>query len=105
MSRRGDWSEQEWETLDRMGFATTDAALFRNITIILMRAVGRTKTRIAHDLGCSPATVDNVRHRYRQYGREGLRRRKPPGRPSRATAELRYFIICVTSCWMNSADL
>jgi transposase len=86
---KGDLSEQERETLDRMRFATTDAALLRNLTIILMTAVGRTKTSIAHDLGCSPATVDNIRHRYRQYGREGLRRGKPRGRPSRATAEYR----------------
>jgi transposase len=86
---RWDLSEQEWETLGRLRFATTDAALLRNSTIILMTAVGRTKTRIAHDLGCSPATVDTVRHRYRQYGREGVRRSKPPGHPSRARAEYR----------------
>lgn len=39
--------------------------------------------------GCSPATVDNIRQRYQQQGREGLRRAQPPGRPSRATAEYR----------------
>ena len=84
-----DLSEQEWEALDRMRFATTDAALFRNVTIILMTAAGRTKASIAQDLGCSRGTVDNVRHRYQQHGREGLRRVSPPGRPSRATAEYR----------------
>ena len=82
-------SEQEWEALDRMRFATTEARVFRNVTIILMTAVGRTKQSIASDLGCSPATVDNVRQLYRQQGREGLCPRKPPGRVSRATGEYR----------------
>src|SRR5215471_5124015 len=86
---RWELSTQEWEALDRMRFATTEAALFRNVTIILMTAAGRTKASIASDLGCSPATVDNVRQRYQQYGREGLRRAPSPGRPSRATAEYR----------------
>ena len=72
-----------------MRFATTEAALFRNVTIMLMTAAGRTKASIARDLGCSPATVDNIRARYQQHGREGLRRRKSPGRPSRATATYR----------------
>jgi Winged helix-turn helix len=79
-------STQEWEALDRMRFATTEAAVFRNVTIILMTAAGRTKVRIARDLGCRPATVDNSRARYQAPGREGRRRRKSPGRPSRATA-------------------
>ena len=89
---RWDLSEQEWEALDRMRFVTTEAALFRNVTIILMTAAGRTKASIARDLGCSPATVDNIRHRYQQQGREGLRPRKAPGRPSRATAEYRVAL-------------
>ncbi len=58
-------------------------------TMILMTGVGRTKFDIAEDLGCSSATVDNVRKRYRQRGLEGLQRRKPPSRPSRATPEYR----------------
>jgi transposase len=82
-------STQEWEALDRMRFATTEAVLFRNVTIILMTAAGRTKARIACDLGCSAATVDNIRSRYQAQGREGLRRSKSPGRPSRATAAYR----------------
>jgi transposase len=86
---RWELSTQEGEALDRMRFATTEAALFRNVTIILMTAAGRTKTSIARDLGCSSATVDNIRSRYQEQGREGLRRRKSPGRPSRATAEYR----------------
>ena len=81
--------EQEWEALDRLRFATTEAAVFRNATIILMTAVGRGKASIAQDLGCSPATVDNIRQRYRQRGLAGLRRGTPPGRRSRATAAYR----------------
>jgi len=88
MSHR-ELSTQEWEALDRMRFATTEAALFRNVTIILMTAAGRTKASIARDLGCSPATRDNIRARYQQRGREGLRRRQSPGRPSRATPAYR----------------
>jgi putative transposase len=90
--RTWELSEQEWEALDRMRFATTEAAVFRNVTIILMTAAGRTKASIARDLGCSPATVDNVRHRYQQQGREGLRRGQPPGRPARVTAEYRAAV-------------
>ena len=75
---RWNLSGQEWEALGRMQLATTEAQVFRNVTLILMTAVGRTKESIASDLGCSPATVDNVRQRYRQRGREGLRRGQPP---------------------------
>lgn len=82
-------SDTEWEALDRLRFSTSEADVFRNATVILMSAVGRSKTSIAEDLGCSPATVDNVRKRYRQRGVEGLRRRKPPGRTSRATPAYR----------------
>jgi transposase len=84
-----DLSEQEWEALDRARFGTTEAQVFRNATIILMTAAGRAKAGIAQDLGCSPATVDNVRQRYRQRGLAGLRRGMPPGRRSRATAVYR----------------
>ena len=82
-------SEQEGEALDRTRFGTTEARVFRNATIILMTAAGRAKAGIAQDLGCSPATVDNVRQRYRQQGLAGLRRRQPPGRRSRATGAYR----------------
>src|SRR5215467_14073087 len=82
---RWELSTEEWEALDRMRFATTEAVLFWNVTIILMTAAGRPKASIERDLGCSPATVDNIRARYQQHGRAGLRHRKSPGRPSRAT--------------------
>jgi transposase len=81
--------EEEWEALDQLRFTTTEAAVFRNATIILRTGVGRAKASIAQDLGCSPATVDNVRQRYRQRGVAGLRRGTPPGRRSRATAAYR----------------
>ncbi len=51
--------------LDELRFSTSDAAVFRNATMILMSGVGRSKPSIAHDLGCSIGTVDNVRKHYR----------------------------------------
>lgn len=78
-----------WDSLDELRFSTNDADVFRNATMILMTGVGRSKFDIAEDLGCSPATVDNVRKRYRQRGLEGLHRRPPPGRVSRATPAYR----------------
>lgn len=77
--------DEEWDALDEVRFKTGDADVFRNATVILMSSVGRSKFDIAHDLGCSPATVDNVRKRYRDRGLAGLQRRKSPGRISRAT--------------------
>lgn len=82
-------SDDEWDALDEFRFSAKDAEAFRNATVILMTGVGRSKFDIAEELGCSPATVDNVRQRYRQRGLEGLRRRKAPGRVSRATPEYR----------------
>jgi len=82
-------SGKEWDALDELRFSTTDAAVFRNATIILMSAVGRSKPSIAHDLGCSIGTVDNIRKHYRQRGLEGMVPGKPPGRTSRATPAYR----------------
>jgi transposase len=82
-------SDKEWDALDEVRFATTDKTVFRNATIILMSAVGRSKFSIAHDLGCSPATVDNARKHYRTRGLNGLRPGKPPGRSSAATPAYR----------------
>jgi putative transposase len=81
--------DAEWEALDQCRFSTTDAEVFRNATIILMSGVGRSKFSIAEDLGCCAATVDNVRKRYREWGVDGLKRRKPPGPKPRATAAYR----------------
>jgi len=81
--------DAEWDALDELRFSTIDADVFRNATVILMTGVGRSKFDIAQDLGCSPATVDNVRKRYREHGLQGLERRSPPGRTSRATPAYR----------------
>ncbi len=81
-------TDDQWDALDHLRFSTTDAEVFRNATIILMTAVGRSRMSIVHDLGCSPGTVDNVRKRYRERGL-GLKRRKPPGPKSRATPHYR----------------
>jgi len=89
MARRAKLSEKEWDALDALRFSTTDAAVFRSATIILMTDVGRSKFSIAEDLGCSPATVDNARRRYREAGLAGLKPRRSPGRPSQAAPEYR----------------
>jgi hypothetical protein len=34
-------SDKKWDALDNLRFSTTDAAVFRNATIILRSAVGR----------------------------------------------------------------
>lgn len=80
-------TDKQWEALDEFRFATTEVAVFRNATIILMTAVGRSKASIAKELGCCAATVDNVRKRYREQGLAGLTPHKSTGRPSRATPE------------------
>lgn len=82
-------TDAQWDALDDLRFSTTDATVFRNATVILMTAVGRSKTSIAHDLGCCTSTVDHVRQRYREQGLAGLRPNKPTGRPSAATPEYR----------------
>lgn len=91
-----EWKMTRWrltdaqrEALDALRFSTSDAEVFRNATMILMTAAGRSKNSIAEDLGCSPGTVDNVRKRYRDRGLAGLKRRKPPGPKPRATPEYR----------------
>ena len=85
MAAAWDLDDAAWDALDELRFSTNDADVFRNATMILMTDVGRSKFDIAEDLGCSSATVNNVRKRYRERGLEVLQRRKPPGRTSRAT--------------------
>ncbi len=82
-------SDTEWDALDRLRFSTTDAAVFRNATIILMSGARRSKASIAGDLGISEGTVDNIRKAYRLNGVAGLRPGKPPGKVSRATPAYR----------------
>jgi transposase len=83
---------QQWDELDDLRFSTRDARVFRNATIILMSRAGQSKTVISQNLGCSPATVDNVRAAYRRDGVAGLKPASPPGRTSRATPEYRAAI-------------
>src|SRR5260221_13011332 len=83
---------EDWDALDKLRFSTMDVSVFRNATIILMTTVGRSKQSIGAELGCCPATVDNIRQRYRQQGLAGLKRRKPPGRKSQATPEYRTLL-------------
>jgi len=82
-------TDKEWDALDEFRFSTRDVTLFRNATVILMSGVGRSKASIAKELGCCPATVDNIRQRYREQGLAGLVPRKSTGRRSRATPEYR----------------
>ena len=82
-------TDKEWDALDEFRFATTDVKLFRNATIILMSGVGRSKASIAKELGCCPATVDNVRQRYREQGLAGLTPPGPAGPAGRPAREPR----------------
>jgi transposase len=85
-------SSKQWDALDELRFSTRDAKVFRNATIVLLSAAGNSKLLIAHELGCSLATVDNVRKGYREHGIEGLVPRTSPGRPSRATPAYRVAL-------------
>jgi hypothetical protein len=60
-------TDKQWDALDELRFSTTEVAVFRNATVILMSGVGRSVQSIAKELGCSPATVDNVRLRSIAY--------------------------------------
>lgn len=82
-------TDKEWDALDALRFSTTDVAVFRNATLILMSGAGHSKASLAKELGCCPATVDNVRKRYREQGLAGLTPRKSTGRRSRVTPEYR----------------
>jgi len=80
-------TENQWDELDRLRMTTASADVFRNCTIVLMSAVGRSKTSIAKDLGCCTDTVARMRRLYRHGGVKSLHPIKPPGRHSRATPE------------------
>lgn len=82
-------TNEQWDEVDEFRSSARDARVFRNATIILMSSGGRSKFDIAQTLGCSPATVDNVRTAYRRQGIAGLTPASPPGRVSRATPEYR----------------
>jgi len=82
-------SASERRTLERLRRDDNRAAAFRNATIILQSADGRSKAALSQALGCSISTVDRVRRAYLREGAAGLLPVKPPGRPSRATPEFR----------------
>jgi len=68
MGRTMTLTESQWDELDRVRMGTASADIFRNCTIILMSAVGRSKASISKDLGCCTDTVVRVRRLYRQGG-------------------------------------
>jgi transposase len=85
-------TSDEWDAIDRFRFTTKDAREFRNALIILKSGAGASKREIAEDLGCSEATVQNIRRWYREEGIAGLRRESPPGRDSRADVKYREVL-------------
>src|SRR5258707_13967563 len=85
-------ADQQLDEVDEFLASARDARFFRTATIILMSSVGRSKSQIAETLGCSAATVDNIRAAYRRQGIAGLTPSSPPGRVSRATPEDRAAI-------------
>ena len=86
MGRTIKLTDAQWEQLDHLRMGTASADVFRNCTIILMSAVGRSKASISNDLGCCTDTVARVRRLYRQGGAKALIPIKPPGRPSQTNA-------------------
>lgn len=78
-------TDEQWDELDRVRFATKSADVFRNCLVILKSHSHDTIASIARDLGCSPDTVVRVRRAYRRGGAAALEPVKPPGRPTRAT--------------------
>ena len=82
-------SDPERQTLERLRRDDGRAPVFRGATIILLSADGHSKAALSRALGCSISTIDRVRRAYLREGSAGLLPVKPPGRPSRATAEFR----------------
>jgi transposase len=80
-------SDAQRDALEQLRSQAQDARVYRNATIILLTADGHPKDALAQALGCSTATIDRTRRRYRTRGLAGLLRSKPPGRPSRATPD------------------
>jgi transposase len=79
-------SVSERRALERLRQDDNRAAVFRNATIVLQSAEGRSKAALSQALGCSISTIDRVR---RAYLREGVAGLLPIKRPSRATPEFR----------------
>ncbi len=86
-------SNAERESLERLRSENKHAIVFRNVTIILQSADGRSKAELSRALGCSISTIDRARREYRRNGLAGLLPVKPPGRPSRATPKFRAALV------------
>src|ERR1043166_225302 len=82
-------SDEQFDALDRLRFATPSAEVFRNCLILLRSHAGCSIAQIADFLGCSAATVKRVRRLYREGGIDALHPRDSPGRTSRATPAFR----------------
>jgi transposase len=86
-------SSAERESLERLRSENKQAVVFRNVTIILQSADGRSKAQLSQALGCSISTIDRARREYLRSGPAGLLPVKPPGRPSRATPKFRAALV------------
>ena len=82
-------SDSQRSALEELRSRTKDVRVYRNATIVLLTADGSPEQALAQALGCSGATIDRIRRRYRVQGLAGLIPTPPPGRPSRATADYR----------------
>jgi transposase len=82
-------NDDQRNALEQLRAQAKDAQVYRNATLLLLTADGHPKQALAQTLGCSTATIDRIRRRYRTRGLAGLLHTKPPGRPSRATPDYR----------------
>ena len=87
MGRGITLSDEQWDELDRLRFASKSKVVFRNCLIILKSDRRETIASIADELGVTPFTIIRVRRLYRKGGAAALHPIKPTGRPSRATPE------------------
>ncbi|MDB5310191.1 MAG: uncharacterized protein JWO38_4393 [Gemmataceae bacterium] len=78
----------EAERLDALFRSTNDRKLRDRLQIVLMAHRGRPRQDIATDLGVHRKTVTRWANAYLADGLDGLRPRKPPGRPGKIPASL-----------------
>jgi transposase len=91
--------------------ATSPQRLARRARIILAAEDGKGNPEIARDLGCSPATVREWRHRFAERGIPGLFDRPRSGRPEVHGPSARLLVIATAtsvppdgeSCWSHSS--
>jgi len=82
-------TDEQFDALDRLCFSPSSAEVFRNCLIMLRSHAGCSIAQIADFLGCSADTVKRVRRLYRQGGIDALHPRDRPGRPRRASDDVR----------------